>query len=204
MSVLAMRFPMQRRGGWQIAEGRLPAPPAAALALQVAKAETEVVLSGGVDRGNFETQRDNETHRDGAGRPTATFRVQWRAKAGHAPVDQSLSARGAALFDVQEGGLRLVWRFDLEFRGGQRDSFVVDVPDRISGRKSHRRQRPRLESERGRRRAETGSDAAQGGPRQRVVLGGAVAPRGASAAANWRSSRRRCSASKARRSNRAN
>jgi len=124
---LAMRFPLKRQGGWQIAEGRLPTTPAAAIALDVAKAGTEVTFSGGVDRGNFETKRDNETI-ETALAADGSFRLQWRAKAGPAPVDQSLAARGAATLDVQEGGLRLVWRFDLEFRRGQRDSFTIDVP----------------------------------------------------------------------------
>ncbi len=124
---LAMRFPLQRRGGWQIAEGRLPALPAAAIALHVAKAETEVTFAGGVDRGNFETKRDNETLETALAADGA-FRLQWRAKTGSAPVDQSLSVRDAARLDVQEGALRLVWRFDLEFRRGQRDSFTIDVP----------------------------------------------------------------------------
>jgi hypothetical protein len=125
---LAMRFGLQRRGGWQIAEGRLPVPPAAALTLEVAKAGTEVTLSGGVDHGNFETKRDNETVETALAADGA-FRVQWRAKAGPAPVDQSLAVRGAALLDVQEDGLRLIWRLDLEFRRGQRESFIVDVPE---------------------------------------------------------------------------
>ncbi len=91
-------------------------------------------MSGGVDHGNFETHHDNETVEtalasDGSLATNGAFRVQWRAKSGPAPVDQSLAAHGAALLDVQEDGLRLAWQFNLEFRGGQRDSFVVDIPD---------------------------------------------------------------------------
>ena len=125
---LQMRFPMQRRGGWQIAEGRLPTLPAAAITLQIAKAGTEVTLSGGVDHGNFETKRDNETIETALAADGA-FRVQWRAKAEAAPVDQSLAVRDAVQLDVQESGLRLAWGFDLEFPRGQRDSFIVDIPD---------------------------------------------------------------------------
>jgi hypothetical protein len=124
---LAVRFRIQRRGGWQIVEGKLPVPVAAALNLRVAKAKTEVILSGGVDRGTIETRRDDETIETALAADGA-LHVQWRPKAGIAPVDQSLSASGSALFDVQEGGLRLVWHLDLAFRGGQRDSFTLDVP----------------------------------------------------------------------------
>ncbi len=124
---LAMRFRIQRRGGWQIVEGRLPVPVAAALGLRVEKAKTEVVLSGGVDRGTVETKRDGELIETGVAADGA-LRVQWRAKAGAAPIDQSLSAAGAALLDVQESGLRMTWRFNLSFRGGQRESFTIDVP----------------------------------------------------------------------------
>jgi hypothetical protein len=125
---LAMRFRLQRRGGWQIVAGRLPAPPAAALTLDVPKAGTEVALSGGIDRGTVETRADHETI-DTALAADGTFHVQWRGKTGPAPVDQSLAARGAVLLDVQEDGLKLVWRFDLAFRGGQRDSFQLDIPE---------------------------------------------------------------------------
>jgi hypothetical protein len=125
---LQMRFPMQRRGGWQIAEGRLPTLPAAAITLQIVKAGTEVTLSGGVDHGNFDTKRDNESI-ETAIEADEAFRVQWRAKAEAAPVDQSLAVRDAVQLDVQEDGLRLAWRFDLEFPRGQRDSFIIDIPD---------------------------------------------------------------------------
>lgn len=125
---LSIRFPLQKRGGWQIAQGRLPVAAAAALTLDVAKSGTEVTLSGGVDRGTIETKRDNEAIETALAADGA-FHIQWRAKAGAAPVDQSLTARSAVALDVQEDGLRLVWGYNLEFRRGQRDSFRIDVPE---------------------------------------------------------------------------
>jgi hypothetical protein len=125
---LAIRVPLRKRGGWQIAEGRLPVAPAAALTLEVAKAGTEVTLAGGVDRGTFETKRDDETVETALAADGA-FQVQWRAKTGAAPVDQSLTARSAVVLNVQEDGLRLIWGYHLEFRRGQRESFRIDMPE---------------------------------------------------------------------------
>jgi hypothetical protein len=134
---LAMRFSLERRGGWQVAEGRLPSLPAAAISLEVAKAGTEVVLARGVVHETLETKRDKETL-ESALAADGSFRVQWRSKAGVAPVEQSLSVRDTARFDVQEGGLRLLWRFDFEFRRSQRESFTIDIPagylvEKVSG-----------------------------------------------------------------------
>ena len=133
---LALRFPLHKRGGWQIAEGRLPVAAAAALTLEVAKAGTEVTLSGGVDRGTIETRRDNEAIETALAADGA-FHVQWRAKAGAAPVDQSLTARSAVSLDVQEEGLRLIWGYHLEFRRGQRESFRIEVPQGYLVEKVH-------------------------------------------------------------------
>ena len=56
------------------------------------------------------------------------FRVQWRPKTISAPVDQGLSIRGVGRFDVQEGGVRAVWRLNLEFPRAQRESFTILFP----------------------------------------------------------------------------
>ena len=53
-------------------------------------------------------------------------------------VDQSLTAQSTAVLDVQEDGLRLVWRLQLKFRRSQRDRFDIRVPtgydvDKVEG-----------------------------------------------------------------------
>ena len=55
-----------------------------------------------------------------------------------AAVDPGLSATSAALIDVEEDGLRVRWKIDFAFRGGQRESFSLVAPqgfviDRITG-----------------------------------------------------------------------
>ena len=125
---LSVRFPLERRGGWQIAAGRLPVASAAALTLNVPNPRTEVVLSGGVDGGTIETEHDNQTF-ESALTTSGQFRIQWRPKTGRAPIDQSLVARALATFDVQEDALRMTCRFDLSFRRDQRESFMVEVPE---------------------------------------------------------------------------
>ena len=54
--------------------------------------------------------------------------IQWRPKVAEAQVDRGLTAQSAAMFDVEEDGLRLVWRLSLEFRRSQREQFTLSVP----------------------------------------------------------------------------
>ena len=54
--------------------------------------------------------------------------IRWRPKVAEGQVDRSLTATSAAVFDVQEDGLRLAWRLDLEFRRSQRERFDVALP----------------------------------------------------------------------------
>ncbi len=132
---LAMRFRIVRQGGWQVVDGRLPSAVATALRLNVAQAHTEVVLRGGPDRGKFETKRDGESIQTALGADGA-LHVEWRAKLGAAPVDQSLSVTGRQVFDVQEGGLRLVARLDLSLHGAPRRASRSTCRPAIWSRKS--------------------------------------------------------------------
>ena len=54
--------------------------------------------------------------------------IRWRPKVAEGQVDRSLTATSAAVLDVQEDGLRLAWRLDLEFRRSQRERFDVALP----------------------------------------------------------------------------
>jgi hypothetical protein len=134
---LALRFRLQRSGGWQMADGKLPVAPASALVLTIPKGSTEVMLRGVADRGTFETKADGDKI-ESALSSDGTFHLQWRPKLGRAPIDQSLTATALAVFDVQEDGLRLDWKFDLAFRRSQRESFTVELPvgfgvEKVSG-----------------------------------------------------------------------
>lgn len=124
---LAVRYHVDKRGGWRVAGGRLPTAPATALSLQVPKAETEVQFTGAAERGVYETKQDNETL-ESAPALDGAFQVQWRAKAAQSQVEQGLTAQSEAALDVQEDGLRLIWQLSLQFRRNQRDSFTVEVP----------------------------------------------------------------------------
>ena len=79
---LAMRFPLQRRGGWQIAEGRLPSLPAAAITL--ASRQSGNGSHSFRRRRSTAISKPNATTKRSKRRSTAdgAFRVQWRAKAG--------------------------------------------------------------------------------------------------------------------------
>ena len=54
--------------------------------------------------------------------------IQWRPVVAEGQIDRSLTAVSNAVFDVQEDGLRLAWQLGLEFRGGQREQFRVNLP----------------------------------------------------------------------------
>ncbi|MBE3070981.1 MAG: hypothetical protein IMZ66_12165, partial [Planctomycetes bacterium] len=124
---VAVRMRLQRRGGWRVTEGRLPAAPATGLTLRVPEAATEVRLGGVPDRPAYETKAAGETIQTALGAAGAVS-IQWRPKVGEGQVDQTLTADSSAVLDVQEDSLRLVWSLHLEFRRGERDFFTVEVP----------------------------------------------------------------------------
>jgi hypothetical protein len=124
---VAVRLHLERQGGWRIAEGRVPAAPVTSLTLSAADAQTEVRLRGLHDRLSYETKQPNQRIETALG-ADGLLSVQWRPKVAEAEVDRSLTAQSVAMLDVQEDGLRLVWRLTLEFRRSRRESFTVTVP----------------------------------------------------------------------------
>jgi len=125
---LAVRVRLERRGGWRVAEGVLPAAPASSLSITVPQPETDVRLDKVVDRPSYETQEADERIETSLG-PGGAVSIQWRAKVAEGQIDRTLTARTSAVLDVQEDGLRLVWQLDLEFRRSQREVFSVQVPE---------------------------------------------------------------------------
>ena len=124
---LAVRFPLERQGGWRVAQGRVPTTPATQLTLIVPQSRTEVRLGGVLDRAAFETTVNNERF-ETALTDGQALRIAWRPKIHEAAIDQSLTAESAALVDVQEDGLRVTWQLELSHRGGERDSFTIQSP----------------------------------------------------------------------------
>ncbi len=110
-----------------MAEAALPAAPATSLAITAPAAGTEIRLSQVCDRRSYETQAAGETIHTTLGADGA-LALQWRPKVAEGQVDQGLTSQSAAVLDVQEDGLRLVWDLSLEFRRSQRERFFVDVP----------------------------------------------------------------------------
>jgi hypothetical protein len=123
----SMRFKLERRGGWRVAEGRLPPVPSSQLDLTVPLASTDVRLHGVTDRSDRLTTEDGQRIETALG-TDGNFGIQWRPKISEANVDQGLTAESTAVLDVQENGLRLAWRAVFEFRRGRRDSFTAEVP----------------------------------------------------------------------------
>ena len=124
---LTIRLALERRGGWRVVAGRVPVAPAAALVLTVPAARTEVRLTGLADRDNYETTADNEKI-ETALPASGAFQLQWRPKVAEGQVDRSLTVDSQAVLDVQEDGLRLVWRLGLEFPRSRRDAFTIWIP----------------------------------------------------------------------------
>jgi len=124
---IAVRIKLQRRGGWRVASGRVPAAPATAMTLTVPAAGTEVRVSGISDRGDYETAADNEQIVTALG-ADREFKIEWRPKVAEGQVDRSLTVGSEAVLDVQEDGLRLIWRLNLQFPRSRRDTFSVSIP----------------------------------------------------------------------------
>lgn len=124
---LTVRVRLERTGGWRIAEAFVPTAVATSLTLQVPEPNTEVRIAGVDDRQNYETAAADESI-ETALASSGQLSVRWRPKVAEAEVDRSLTVRSSAVLDVQEDGLRLSWRVDLQFRRSRRDVFSVDVP----------------------------------------------------------------------------
>lgn len=124
---LAVRLRLERRGGWRVAEGVLPSAPASALAISVPEPKTEVRLGRISDRPAHETDQPNQKIETALG-PDGALSLQWRPQVAEAEVDRTLAARSAAVLDVQEDGLRLVWNIHLDFPRSQRETLRVRVP----------------------------------------------------------------------------
>ncbi len=124
---LSVRMPLQRRGGWRIASGTLPAGPAASLAIVVPQERTEVRLSQVADRTSYDTEAPNqriETALGAGGR----LHVEWRPQVTAGEVDRALTAESDARLDVEESGLSLFWPLSLQFPRSQRERFTLSVP----------------------------------------------------------------------------
>src|SRR6185436_15213410 len=124
---LSIRMGLERRGGWRIVAGRLPAAPATALTLTIPAEKTEVRLSGLPDKGSFESTKANDEVQTALG-ADGSLSLQWRPKVAEGMVDQSLTAQSAAVIDVREDALRMVWQVKLDFGRGSRDAFKLTVP----------------------------------------------------------------------------
>jgi len=124
---LAVRIKLERRGGWRVASGRVPAAPATALTMTVPTAETEVRVTGISDRGDYETTADNEQIVTALS-ADREFKIEWRPKVAEGQVDRSLTVGSEAVLDVQEDGLRLIWRLNLQFPRSHRDAFAISIP----------------------------------------------------------------------------
>ena len=124
---VAVRMRLEKRGGWRVTEGRLPAAPATALALRAPEAGTEIRLGGIPDRRTYETKSADQVISTALGADGA-LSVQWRPKVSEGQTDTTLTAQSSATLDVQEDSLRLAWALHLEFRHGEREFFAVEVP----------------------------------------------------------------------------
>ncbi len=123
---LSIRLRLDRSGGWRQVDGVIPIAPSTQLELTVPAAETEVRLSNVADQSSFETSRDGEQFAT-ALNAVGNLQLQWRPKVGAGEVDQSLTVQSAAVFDIQEDGLRMAWQLNLQFRT-QRETFTIQLP----------------------------------------------------------------------------
>ena len=124
---LAVRARLGRRGGWRVAAGRLPAAAATALVLKVLQPQTEIRLGAVADQRAYLTEATNQEIHTALG-IDGVLMLQWRPKVAAGLVERTLTAQSNALLDVQEDGLRLIWKLDLDFRGGETDRCTLLVP----------------------------------------------------------------------------
>ncbi len=116
-----------RQGGWRSLNVRLPVGLTRSLDIRSTDEPVEIRLNSDADRRSIEA-KPGETvstilSADG------TLRLQWKPSTAVQAIDQSLTVDSEAVFDIREDGLRLSWRFDLDFRGSELDAFSLQVPN---------------------------------------------------------------------------
>ena len=124
---VAVRMRLQRRGGWRVARGVLPAAAASGLTVTVPRPQTEVRLGQVVDRKSYDTKQPNQKIETALG-PGGSLGLEWRPKVAEGEVDHSLTANSTAVLDIQEDGLRLTWNLSLQFRRSLHEVFQVQLP----------------------------------------------------------------------------
>ncbi len=116
-----------RQGGWRMLSARLPIGLTRGLDVTSLNEPTEIRLNSDADRRSIEAKPNQQIatvlSADGS------LRLQWKPSTATQTVDQSLTAKSEAIFDIREDGLRLTWQVDLDFRGGERDVFTFNLPD---------------------------------------------------------------------------
>ncbi len=134
---LAVRLRLERRGGWRMATGRLPAAPATVLTLHVPDPQTEVHLTGVSDRSRFESTAADERI-ETALQPDHAFSIQWRPKVAEGEVDKSLTADSNGELEIRDDAVRLAWQVSLDFPRSRRESLTLTAPseylvERVTG-----------------------------------------------------------------------
>ena len=118
---------LKRQGGWRSLTARLPVGLTRGLNIKSPSEKTEVRLTSNSDRRSIEATADQVIQTVLS--PKGDIHVQWKPSTASQTIDQSLTAESDALFDVREDGLRLAWLVDLSFRGAERDTFSLAIPD---------------------------------------------------------------------------
>ena len=124
---LTLGMQLQRRGGWRVAEGRVPVAPSTSLVLLVPDAKTEVRLGDVFDRARFDTTQPNERIETALGLD-GIINLQWRPKVAEAEVDKSLTVTSKGDIELREDAVRVVWQLNLEFPRSRRETFSVYLP----------------------------------------------------------------------------
>ena len=115
----------ERLGGWRQLNMRLPVGVTRGLKLKSIDSDAEIRLNHDAQQSiDAEPNQEIATILSAEGR----LRLQWKPESAQVAIDQSLTAKSEAVFDIREDGLRLSWLVGLDFRGSERDMFELQVP----------------------------------------------------------------------------
>lgn len=123
----SIRIHAEKQGGWRLVRSRIPATAATTFLLEVPATGTEVIFTGVPDRNSYKTETAGMVIRTALGME-GELNLMWRPRVGQGDLDRSLMIESAAVFDVREDGTRLVWCLNLQFRHGEHDSLVLEIP----------------------------------------------------------------------------
>lgn len=121
------RVKPQQQGGWRLIRCELPTGSTRGIVFKTSQDPIEIRVNSDADRRVIESKEQQDIL--SVINPDGSLNVQWKPASTSQQIDQALTVNSDAVFDIREDGLRLNWHLGFEFRGAERSTFLVNLPE---------------------------------------------------------------------------